>query len=269
MIKVAHEAPFYMMKEVRGLTDYDYALVHLFEKHPSYFDFFEDSLLAHRKVILDNSLFELGEAFESEEYVQWINKLRPTEFIIPDALGKTKKTLKLTEEFLSNHLGACPAVCTPIGVVQGSSYKQMVDCYDTMVENFKLKKIAFAFISDAYLNAFPHPNRFVSMSMGRVLVLSKMLEEHVIKQSIPHHLLGCMCPHEFSFYTGSAFNWIDTIDTSSPVVHGIKGIKLHSNIGVWYKESVKINDLLYTSPGLDQQQLVRENIAIFKSYLGR
>ena len=31
MIKIAHEAPLSIMNKVQSMTDYDYALVHLFE----------------------------------------------------------------------------------------------------------------------------------------------------------------------------------------------------------------------------------------------
>ena len=55
-MKVAHEAPIGLLETVRNNTDYDYALVHLFEKYPEYYQFFEDSLDKNRTVILDNSL---------------------------------------------------------------------------------------------------------------------------------------------------------------------------------------------------------------------
>ena len=50
------------MTESRSFNDYDYALVHLFETHPKYYEFFEESLLRGREVYLDNSLFELRES---------------------------------------------------------------------------------------------------------------------------------------------------------------------------------------------------------------
>ncbi len=60
MIKISHESPLSMLDISRTYNDYDYALVHLFEKHPSYYQFFEDSLRQGRTVLLDNSIFELG-----------------------------------------------------------------------------------------------------------------------------------------------------------------------------------------------------------------
>ena len=62
---VSHESPISMLEKSRDYNDYDYALVHLFESHPKYYDFFKESLLMDRDVLLDNSIFELGEAFDN------------------------------------------------------------------------------------------------------------------------------------------------------------------------------------------------------------
>ena len=265
-MKIAHEAPMSIMDDVRTKTDYCYALVHLFPERTDYFNFFRHSLHRGRKVILDNSLFELGDAFDAVQYVQWINELEPTEFIIPDALGDTEKTLKLSTDFLDNCAGAVESVSVPIGVVQGSTYEEMCHCYKEMDTTLGCKKIAFAFISKAFTSAFPHPNNYVSMSMGRVLVLSRMLRERVINTTKPHHLLGCMHPREFSFYTGPEFHWIDTIDTSSPVVHGIKGILYSEVMGTWEKESTKVVDLLDAVLDANQIWHIMSNIKKFREY---
>ncbi len=64
---VSHESPISMLETSRKYNDYDYALVHLFETHPQYYNFFKVSLNLGREVLLDNSIFELGEAFDSEK----------------------------------------------------------------------------------------------------------------------------------------------------------------------------------------------------------
>ena len=66
MIKIAHESPKSIFKEVQKYTDYDYALVHLFEEDPEYLQQFRDAKEAGREIILDNSIFELEEAFDAE-----------------------------------------------------------------------------------------------------------------------------------------------------------------------------------------------------------
>jgi len=72
---VSHESPISMLDASRKYNDYDYALVHLFEKYPEYYNFFKISLNLGREVLLDNSIFELGEAFDSKNLLSILRNL--------------------------------------------------------------------------------------------------------------------------------------------------------------------------------------------------
>ena len=93
-MKIAHEAPLSIFDKVQEVTDYDYALVHMFEENKEYFNTFVRALENGREVILDNSIFELGEAFEPKKYAWWVDVLRPTYYIIP--VSYTHLTLPTT-----------------------------------------------------------------------------------------------------------------------------------------------------------------------------
>ena len=88
---VSHETPISLLDESREYNDFDYALVHLFETHPEYYSFFKQSLLQGREVLLDNSIFELGYAFDSEKFAHYVNELKPTYYIVPDVLEDSSK----------------------------------------------------------------------------------------------------------------------------------------------------------------------------------
>lgn len=75
-MKIAHEAPLSIFDKVQAVTDYDYALVHLFEESEEYYNTFVKAKENGREVLLDNSIFELGTAFDGDVYVNWINKLK-------------------------------------------------------------------------------------------------------------------------------------------------------------------------------------------------
>jgi hypothetical protein len=68
MIKIAHESPKEIFEEVQRYTDYDYALVHLFEEDKGYLDQFKKAAAKGREIILDNSIFELEEAFDADKF---------------------------------------------------------------------------------------------------------------------------------------------------------------------------------------------------------
>jgi len=71
MIKIAHESPKSIFEDVQRVTDYDYALVHLFEEDEEYLNQFKEAIKKGREVILDNSIFELEEAFDADRFAYW------------------------------------------------------------------------------------------------------------------------------------------------------------------------------------------------------
>jgi len=266
MIKISHESPLSMLEISRTYNDYDYALVHLFEEHPEYYKFFEDSVKMGRHVLLDNSIFELGESFNPKRYAYWIQRLNPTEFIVPDVLedcqgtiDSAKKCLWHDWDFVTNS--------KIMGVVQGKTYGELVKCYVALDQEIGVDKLAISFDYSYYLKLFPHPNKWVSYMMGRVMTLNQLMNDGIINKDKPHHLLGCAHPREFSFYQGPEYNWIETLDTSSPVVHGIKRVRYSDAIGNWKKESTKLVDLLDVIPDAMQEKIIANNLIEFRNYV--
>ena len=162
LIEVSHESPMVLSEMSLSYNDYDYALVHLFEDNPEYFKFFKDSVDAGRKVYLDNSIFELGESFDSKEYIKWINKLNPTYYIVPDVLEDAQGTIKKYFEFQQLLQGSCGAdplgadepeipkggldyknTSLTIGVVQGRDWYDLIECYKAMSELVDMIAISF------------------------------------------------------------------------------------------------------------------------------
>lgn len=262
MIKISHESPLSMLEISRTYNDYDYALVHLFEKHPSYYQFFEESLNLGRTVLLDNSIFELGTAFDSDKYMEWINKLNPTEYIIPDALEDCDLTIAKAKAWMDYNAYHITAQSKRIGVVQGTNYGELVKCY-TALDRLGVDKIAISFDYSHYLSVFPYTNAWVSYAMGRVMTLQRLMDDGVINLDKPHHLLGCAHPREFSFYNRPEFSWIESLDTSSPIVHGIKKVEYGDKIATWYKEKTKLTDLLDCVPDAEQEKYIAHNLKAF------
>ena len=239
MIKIAHESPKSIFEEVQKYTDYDYALVHLFEEDKEYFKQFKTAVKKGREVILDNSIFELEEAFNSDKFIHWINELRPTWYIVPDALEDAEKTIHQMAEWNLEY--ADVAYGKKIGVVQGKTYNEIVHCYEYMDSIAGVDMIAISFDYSYYTKSVPHPNKYVSWMLGRVKLLGDLVKDGIINTKKPHHLLGCGLPQEFSFY--AHYPWIYSLDTSNPVVHGLKGIKYDSD-GLWSKESQKLFEMI-------------------------
>ena len=125
MIKTYHEAPKSIFKQVQGMTDGDYALVNLFDDE-DYINQFDPK---HRDTILDNGVFELGTAFNSDVFAGWIEKFQPTWYIVPDVLEDGEVTVERFMEFISKYRGLPGKI---IGVAQGKNYDDYVKCYKTI-----------------------------------------------------------------------------------------------------------------------------------------
>jgi len=240
MIKIAHEAPLDIFDEVQRLTDYDYALVHLLEENGRYRDTFERAIKKGREVILDNSIFELEEAFEADRFAIWVERLKPAWYIVPDVLENAEKTMLQAANWFKNY-SHVPG--KSIGVVQGKTYQEIKDCYKAMDEIANVDMIAISFDYSYYRDSISHPNKYVSWMLGRVKLLGDLVRDSIINEDKPHHLLGCGLPQEFSFYKNADYKWLYSLDTSNPIVHGIKNIEYGSE-GLWSKESQKLHELI-------------------------
>jgi ribosomal protein S25 len=99
--------------------------------------------------------------------------------------------------------------------------------------------------------------------LGRVKLLGDLLKDGVINKYKKHHLLGCGLPQEFQFYKHADYDWLYSLDTSNPVVHGIKNIRYKSD-GLWNKERQKLFELINCDVNEDQLEVIKNNIQRFR-----
>ena len=258
---ISHEIPKCLFNQSLEFNDYDYALGHLFDKDPEYLKFYKDCVAQGRRVLLDNSIFELGEAYDNELFAKWVEELKPTEYIVPDALEDADKTMYQMDQWNRNYR-ELPG--KKIGVVQGKTPEEIMQCYTFMDKQADVDKIAISFDYSLYEEIVPHENKYISWMLGRATMLSNMLAAGVINIKKPHHLLGCGLPQEFALYR--SYKWIESIDTSNPIVHGIKGIKYEYG-GLQNKESIKLVDLLDVKINNEQLYDINHNISYFRKYV--
>lgn len=261
MIKTYHEAPKCIFNKVQKLTDGDYALVNLFPEDEEYYKQFNPK---RRDVILDNGVFELGEAFDSEVFAGWVDKLQPTWYIVPDVLEDGEATIARFMDFISKYRNLPGKI---IGVAQGKNYNDFVKCYKT-IEPY-CDKIGLSFDCSWYREGIKSDNPWVQLAGGRCRTLILMDEAGIINRRKPHHLLGVALPQEMAHYQlfqrEGTFRWIDSVDTSNPVVHGLKGIAYDSD-GLLSKESQKLYTMINSEVSLVQWKTIEHNIKQFRRF---
>lgn len=264
---VSHETPISILDHSRHYNDYDYALVHLFDTHPKYYSFFKTSLNLGREVMLDNSIFELGKAFNSDKYADYINELKPTYYIVPDVLEDYKETRTSFYHFTREYEDL-PGL--KVGVVQGKTYDELVECYKFMSDFADYIAISFDYsyyqIIGRSTNGDPERAKLERMCDGRKKFISMLIEDGIWDWQKPHHLLGCSLAKEFGECNGyTRVSNIRSVDTSNPVVAGIVGQRYLKGIGLYNKPKVLLADLIDAELTAEQMNDVIYNVEEFKN----
>ena len=260
---VSHESPLCLLEQSRHYNDYEYCLVHLLEQSEPYKQFFFDSVKMGRHVLLDNSIFELGTAFDTEKFAKWVVELNPTEYIVPDVLENCDATIENFENWNKTYK-SLPG--KKIGVVQGKSFSELVKCYKYMSTH--ADKIAISFDYSYYSTTGfvdeMHDNKWYRYMAGRQQFLTSLVARQYWCYK-PHHLLGAALPGEFGYYNNlkNVFDNIETIDTSNPIIAGMFNVR-YTKRGLDEKITTKLADSLNMK--LDKKQLldIEYNIQQFK-----
>ena len=262
MVKVSHELPINMLNRSYDINDYEYCLPHLLDQNEEYKNHFYKAKKDGRYIIMDNSLHELGEAYDTDRLLYWIEELEPNEFIVPDVWQDQTATLVNAKYWMNGY--KLPKNTIKVAVVQAKNYSEAVSCYNILSTHHGYKKIAFSYGADWYADEFPHPNPLVGKMMGRIMTISKMYKSKVISKSDRVHLLGCALPQEFRYYKD--FPFIESIDTSNPIIHGLEGIKYSSN-GLFTKSNTKIDKIGNIPLTRETLYNINHNLTQFKKYL--
>jgi hypothetical protein len=107
-------------------------------------------------------------------------------------------------------------------------------------------------------------NKYAAWMFGRQQLLEDLLADGIINTNKPHHLLGCALPQEFKAYKN--YKWIDSVDTSNPVVHGINGVHYDEQNGLNEKISTKLIEYINEEVSNTQLGMIKYNIEKFREF---
>ena len=257
MIKVSHEVPKCLLKASLEFNDYQYCLPHLLDQDTAYRKHFYDFKKSGGYIIMDNSLHELGEAYDHERLMFWVSELEPDEFIVPDVWMDIDATLKNAKKWINIMY---PKNVTPVAVVQSRSFKEAEECY-LALKKLGYKKIAFSYGADWYMDKFHGIHVDKAKMMGRISAVKQMFYNGVIKKNDRVHLLGCSLPQEFGWYENCSY--IESIDTSNPIMAALEGIE-YEEFGLNHKPKANMNDHFHIDIKNVNLKLVFHNVETFK-----
>jgi hypothetical protein len=265
-MKISHEVPKCLLNNSPEFNDFDYVLPHLLDQDKHYLKYFKKAKEDGRYVIMDNSLHELkdinnGHGYDHNRLLYWINELEPDEFIVPDVWENKTQTLVNAKHWLQY---TYPKNTTPVAVVQAKSYTEAYECY-YLLKELGYKKIAFSYGAAYYNEVSHHPNMDTGKALGRIIVISMLFKAGIISRTDRVHLLGCTSPFEFSLYKDMPF--IETIDTSNPIMMALEGKKYNNSLNM-DKPKANMNNFFDIDFKEVDYKLVLYNTTKFKDFLG-
>lgn len=261
MIKIFHEVPNSFFLRNQMVTDGDYCLVHLLEQNSTYRDLFYQAVADGREVILDNSLYELGKSFDKGRYINWIAKLNPTWYIIPDTLNDSRQTYEQYVDWFNT-----PEVkdlkSKPIGVLQGKNLLEIADLFTRYI--FSCEMIALPFGLEMYENELG-PNMEIRRMKGRIKLIQQLDRIFNLRTgNTPNiHLLGCYLPQEGLAYRD--YPKIYSVDSSNPIIAGMEGRKYDLH-GLGEKSKTKLHTLMNEEIPSSNLENILYNINLFRQY---
>ena len=256
-MKVSHEVPLCLLEDSKKFNNYDYILPHLLDEEPAYLDYFLKAKAEGRYIIMDNSLHELGEAYNHDRLLHWIEEIQPNEFIVPDVWENMVESVQ-NAEIWSDYV--FPKGVEKVAVVQAQTLYEASECTKAY-KALGYKKIAYSYGASYYNNICPHPNKDLGKALGRLYVITTLLKMGDLTQEDRVHLLGCAVPQEFGWYKG--INCIESIDTSNPVMASLEGIT-YLNAGLTHKPKANMNDFFYMESDRISYDLLDHNLSKFK-----
>lgn len=274
MISLAMEAPVDLLRELPHITDFDFALTHLFEQSSFYTDYYEWAVKAGREVVLDNSVNELGEPVSLEEMDKVANRLHPRYIIPPDHLNDLEATLGILDDAIE--LWGKDRI---IPVVQGTSLEEVVECGKVLKNHYDFNIVSIPYdITLAHRSKLDDTdyNKASLSELGhtRLSAIKALSKEGLTFNRV--HLLGLNSLEELVIYQDqkiwtSPKTWGSirphvSIDTGAPMTNAVWGQKF--GIDPLIPKGVYFNYFEYDEflqP--DIKEIWYWNICILKGYL--
>jgi hypothetical protein len=256
-IKVSHEVPFCLLNYSREFNDYDYCLPHLLDQNEEYKAYFLQAKAEGRYIVMDNSLHELGTAYDTARLLHWINVLEPDEFMVPDVWEDKTASIVNARAWSKTEL---PEGVTKVAVVQAKSFSEALECTHIYKE-LGYKKIAYSYGASYYNEIVDHPNKNLGKALGRVKVITDLYKNGILTSYDRVHLLGCQVPQEFAWYQG--IECIESIDTSNPIMAALEG-EAYNFYGLTNKPKANMNDYQDIATENVDLDLVDNNVEMFR-----
>ena len=228
-MKMAHIIPPSQLKAIPLTQKIHLCLAHLVERSEVYRDYYRNKAEQGHTVILDNSAFELGEAYPAEKMFDLADGIGATEVMAPEFFMNATKTIDSICEFseLMSERGS-PAMI--FATICGGDINEWLRCYRAVVELTNVGTVGISFRASEFI---PVPEVDTDILTKRRMEARTTLTSILARLRSPHvhhHLLGLWDPYELIMQ--KHHSWIRSCDSSAAYAHGIKEIEVGLDRGL-------------------------------------
>jgi hypothetical protein len=256
---ISHEIPHSLAKaEANGdydINDYQFILLHRYIEDSTYRSIVDSY---DGFTILDNSCYELGSALSNNLIADYVERIKPDVFVLPDVLGNMADTINRSTRFLEEY----PDLeSKAMAVIQGNSKEEFKECYEWFDEN--CPNLAMIGIPFCFNWGFEQKLDPIAHAMERVNLIDYLLAEGVIRNTTKHHLLGTWWAAEFGYY--KEHDWVYSIDTSNPIAAAIDG----DRYPIEWKPKIKFDEFVGMDLTGPQMSDIIHNVRWFREVAKR
>jgi len=210
---VASIVPIPYLNLVKGKL-YQMCLAHLALQHDGYADFYRNEKQNGAFVLLDNGAAENAQP-ALDLLVRAIEKVQPTEVILPDVIYDSEQTLD--RSYRAIHKIKQHFDVKLMAVPQGSTVSEWVSCAQAML-TWPISSIGIS--------------KFMSYKLGPCIrsTLFHLIERDLEQHHVEVHLLGCAYDPREIGALNFVSNWIRGTDSSIPYVYARQGENVYTAV---------------------------------------
>lgn len=225
---IALITPTSMLEYLCSTSKVQMCLAHRVLSDEPYARFYRQASTAGQSVIMDNSLWELGEAMNLDKLIEACQLVKPLELIIPDVFRDGPATLKSFNDFTFQAVAAgMGGPCSEeypwqrnFAVAHGRDRQEWLECFDKLNAHPSVHTIGLPKVLDE-----------IWSPGGRIGCIEFLEATGRVNPEKDYHCLGIWDDPVEVLLLGR-HSWIRSLDTALPIHAGMHGIKFDNTFGL-------------------------------------
>jgi hypothetical protein len=207
-------------------------------------------------LILDNGVFDLGQSISVEDLRRAATMIKAHEIVLPDVINDGAATVSSSSRAAREYhrLADSVRLCA---VVQGATNSDWLHCYESFCKAKYVDSIA--------LPSPKHDGHLTGVAFSRLVATQYLEKQEMIQSRITYRLLGLGDSGHLELKEQRRHEWLQTVDSSSPVVLGALGIAICD--GKPYQKPAAGVEQVPTIPEANHS-IIRQNIRVIRSAAG-